>query len=102
MILCKDCQFYHEDEHGRRIFACDPFNNIVEPECIQKWQLLKIEMLLSTYQGMSSMQQKMAPMQDKIFKYIKRELDDIDETDSWKYDEDDDNDDNVDNEDDKF
>ena len=33
-------------------------------------------------------QQKMAPMQDKLFKYIKREMDDIDETDRWKLEDD--------------
>jgi hypothetical protein len=33
---------------------------------------------------MLSSQQKMAPMQDKLFRYIKREMDDIDETDRWK------------------
>jgi hypothetical protein len=38
---------------------------------------------------MVSSQQKMAPMQEKIFKYIKRELDDIDEADSWKTEHDD-------------
>jgi hypothetical protein len=37
---------------------------------------------------MLSSQQKMAPMQDKLFKYIKREMDDIDETDRWKLEDD--------------
>ena len=33
-------------------------------------------------------QNKMAPLQDKIFKYMKREIDDMDESDSWRSDED--------------
>jgi hypothetical protein len=39
---------------------------------------------------MLAMQQKLAPMQDKIMKYVKRELDDIDEADRWKLDDPDD------------
>ena len=37
---------------------------------------------------MLSSQQKIAPMQDKLFKYIKREMDDIDESDRWKLEDD--------------
>ena len=49
-----------------------------------KWQILRLDYLVSQYQRMISSQQKMAPIQDKIFKYVKRELEDIDEADSWK------------------
>ena len=87
MIQCKDCDLYQQDEHGRRIFRCDPFQNIKEPECLMKWQLLRLDLLVSHYQTMMTMQQKLAPMQDKILKYVKRELDDIDEADRWKMDE---------------
>jgi len=34
---------------------------------------------------MITWQNKMAPIQDKILKYVKRELDDIDEADKWKF-----------------
>lgn len=37
MIQCQDCEFYENDDTGRRIFKCDPFLNIKEPECIHKW-----------------------------------------------------------------
>lgn len=87
MIQCKDCEHYQQDEHGRRIFRCDPFLNIKEPECLMKWQLLRLDLLVSHYQTMLAMQQKLAPMQDKILKYVKKELDDIDESDRWKTDE---------------
>jgi len=87
MIQCSDCEYFKQDEHGRRTFSCDPFTNIKEPECLQKWQLLRLDFLVSQYQSMLSWQQKMAPMQDKIFKYVKRELNDIDEADRWKIDD---------------
>jgi hypothetical protein len=90
VIQCKDCEHYEQDEHGRRIFRCDPFTSIKEPECLQKWQILRMDLLVSHYQTMLAMQQKMAPIQDKIMRYVKRELDDIDEADRWKLDNPDD------------
>ncbi len=96
MIQCKDCEYFSQDEQGHRTFKCDPFTNIKEPECLQKWQILRLDYLISQYQAMIASQQKMAPMQDKIIKYVKRELDDIDEADRWKTDDDDYPDENPD------
>jgi hypothetical protein len=90
MIQCKDCEFYEQDELGQRIFRCDPFKNIKEPECLMKWQLLRLDLLLKQHQSTLAWQQKMSPMQDKIFKYIQRELDDMDDADRWKFDHPDD------------
>ena len=87
MIQCKDCEFYDQDANGRRAFRCDPFSNIKEPECLMKWQLLRLDLLLQQHHATMAWQQKMSPIQDKIFKYIKRELDDIDEADKWKFDD---------------
>lgn len=84
MIQCSECEFFQEDERGRRIFKCDPFKNIKEPDCLLKWQLLRLDILVSHSQAMISGQQKMAPIQDKLYKYVKRELDDIDEAERWK------------------
>lgn len=89
MIQCKDCELFEIDSEGRRIFKCDPFVNIKEPECLTKWQILRLDMLVASYRNMSAWQSRMAPIQDKIFKYIKRELDDIDEADRWKLDSED-------------
>ena len=86
MIQSQDCEFYEASEDGRRTFKCDPFTNIKEPQCLAKWELLKLEMLVTSYRHLLEFQQKMGPMQDKIFKYVKRELDDLDEADSWKLD----------------
>ena len=88
MIQCKDCEYCDMQEGKRRSFRCDPFTNIKEPECLAKWQLIRLDMLVSSYQGMLSFQGKMAPLQDKIFKYMQRELNDIEESDSWKVDTD--------------
>ncbi|MEN8126525.1 MAG: hypothetical protein ABFR90_01840 [Planctomycetota bacterium] len=100
MIQCRDCEYFRQDEQGRRTFSCDPFSNIKEPECLQKWHLLRLDFLVSQYQTMLSSQQKMAPIQEKIFKYVKRELDDIDEADRWKVDDEDSPD--IDTEEDNF
>jgi hypothetical protein len=87
MIQCKDCPFCETGPDGQRIFRCDPFVNVVEPECIQKWQLLRLDMLVASYQTMLRWYQKMAPLQNKLFKYMEREIDDINEADSWKTDD---------------
>ncbi len=99
MTNCKDCQFCTIDESGRMQFKCNPFGNIIEPECLQKWTLLKMDVLLRGQQAMVNNQQALAqqqgrfgPMQDKLMKYIEREIDDIDESDKWKVDDDDDDD----------
>lgn len=88
MIQCAECEYYSNEPDGRRVFRCDPFINIKEPECLHKWQLLRLDRLVSSFQSMTMWQHKMAPMQEKLFRYVKRELDDIDEADSWKLTED--------------
>ena len=89
MIQCSECELCEMRADGRRIFKCDPFRNIKEPECLQKWQLIRLDMLLSSYRGMLKWQKKLEPMQDKILKYMEREIDDMNEADSWKIDEED-------------
>ena len=92
MIQCKDCEFCEMASGNQRTFKCDPFINIKEAECIAKWQLIRLDMLVASYHRMQQGQEKLAPLQDKIFKYMQREIEDIDETDKWKCDEDDEND----------
>ena len=94
MIQCKDCEFCEFSPDGRRNFKCDPFVNIKEPECISKWQLIRLDMLVATYQGMLRWYEKMAPLQSKIMKYMKRELDELNETEKWRIDDEEDNEDN--------
>jgi hypothetical protein len=88
MIQCKDCQYCQIGADGRRTFTCDPFVNVVEPECIEKWQLLRLDMLVASYQTMLQWYQKMAPLQNKLFKYMEREMNDMNESDNWKLEED--------------
>jgi hypothetical protein len=92
MQQCKDCEFFEITPDGRRNFKCDPFLNIKEPECLAKWQLMRLDMLLASYQAMLQWQGKLAPLQDKIFKYMKKELDDIDESEKWKIEDEGEND----------
>ena len=90
MIQCKECEFFEIGPGNHRTFKCDPFTNIKEPECLQKWQLIRLDMLVANYQSMLKWYQKLAPLQDKIFKYMQHELDDIEESDRWKFEQDDD------------
>jgi hypothetical protein len=84
MIQCKECELCEAGPDGKRIFRCDPFSNIKEPECIAKWQLIRLDMLVASYQGMLKWYGKLAPLQDKMLKYMQRELEDLDETERWK------------------
>ena len=84
MIQCKECELCETGADGRHSFKCDPFSNIKEPECLAKWQLIRLEMLVASYQGMMAWYEKLSPLQDKIFKYMQREIEDIDESDQWK------------------
>jgi hypothetical protein len=61
----------------------------VEPECILKWQLVKINQMVSSYQATLNYYRKLAPMQEKMFKVMERELDDMNEGEKWKVDEED-------------
>jgi hypothetical protein len=72
---------------GQRSFRCDPFTNIKEAECVAKWQLIRLDMLLASFHGMVKFQNKLAPLQDKILKYMQHEIEDLDEADRWKIDD---------------
>jgi len=69
------------------MFRCDPFSNVKEPECLAKWQLIRLDMLLGSYQNMLKWYSKLGPLQDKIFKYVQREISDMEESDGWKVEE---------------
>lgn len=87
MIQCVQCDLCEVGPDGRRAFKCDPFSNIKEPECIAKWQLIRLDMLLATYQSMMHWQKEMEPLQRKMMKYVEREMTDIDESEKWKIDD---------------
>ena len=87
MIQCKDCELCEIGPDGHRTFKCDPFSNIKEPECLVKWQLIRLDMLVAGHQSLLKWYDKLAPLQNKLFNYMKREIEDIEESDSWKLDD---------------
>ncbi len=89
---CLGCEFFQRDEAGRISFLCDPFTNVKDTSCLMKWQLIKINQMVDAYQTTLRYYEKLAPMQDRLFKAMERELEDMDETERWKQPEDDDDD----------
>ncbi len=110
MIQCSECELFSEGAGGQVQFRCHPFKNIKEPECIVKWQLIKLDLavrssqvaaakldeMVQAYQATVEMYKKLAPLQEKMFRQMEREIDEIDEADHWKAGADDDDEDDDD------
>ena len=45
MIQCKDCEFCEMAPDGQVQLKCNPFASIKEPECLTKWQLLRLDLM---------------------------------------------------------
>jgi E3 ubiquitin-protein ligase DOA10 len=84
MIQCENCEFAEQPQPGKIVMRCNPFTNVKEEACLLKWQLLKVETMVQAYQATVQMYQRLAPLQEKMFRQIQREVEDIDEADSWK------------------
>jgi len=84
MIQCKDCEFFRPGPEGQVGFRCDPFSTVKEPECLAKWQLLKINQMVSAYQATLEYYRRLAPMQEKMLKVVQHELDEMNEGEKWK------------------
>ena len=65
MLQCRDCEFCQAQPDGELMFTCDPFTNIKEPHCLAKWQLLKINEMLSYQEQVFEMHQRFAPIAGK-------------------------------------
>ncbi len=89
MMQCENCEFFSRNPAGEVSFSCDPFSNIKEPDCLLKWQLMKINQMVVAYHSTLDYYRKLAPMQEKMFKVVERELDDMNESEKWKTEEDD-------------
>ena len=89
MIQCSECEHFVRGPDGRAGFTCDPFSNIKEPDCLTKWQLIKLDNMVRAYQATVEMYRRLAPLQEKMFRHMEREIDEIDESDSWKQADDD-------------
>ena len=92
MTQCTDCEYFVRGPQGQIGFKCNPFVNIKEPECLQKWQLVKIDTMATkidtmvrAYQATLDMYKRLAPLQEKMFKHMEREIDTVEEADGWKY-----------------
>ena len=88
MIQCSECEFCQRQPSGEVSFRCDPFGTVKEPECLMKWQIIKVNQMVATYQATLEYYRKLAPMQEKMFKVVQRELDDMNEAEKWKAEED--------------
>lgn len=94
MIQCKDCEHFNRGPGGQMGFGCDPFATVKEAECLAKWQLLRtselvqrIDRLVTAYEATLAIYKKLEPLQEKMFRHMEREIDEVEEADSWKYDE---------------
>jgi hypothetical protein len=85
MMQCSQCEFFVRGPGGQAAFRCDPFSNIKEPECLIKWQLIKLDTMVRAYQATLEHYKRLAPLQEKMFRHLEREIGDIDEADKWKF-----------------
>lgn len=97
MLQCSQCEFFARGPGNQLGFRCDPFSTIKEPECLVKWQLIKagelshqMARMVHAYEATVKMYERLAPLQEKMFRHMEREIEDFDETEKWKYVEDDD------------
>jgi hypothetical protein len=49
----------------------------------------KIDTMVRAYQATLDMYKRLAPLQEKMFKHMEREIDDAEEADQWKFGSDD-------------
>ena len=93
MLRCKDCEFFRRKPDGSAELTCDPFSTIKEPECLAKWQFVQLNVLVQSHRATLDMYRRLAPLQEKMFQHMEREIEEVDEADSWKYVNDDDDED---------
>ncbi len=89
MIQCSECEHFHRGPSGEVTFTCNPFSNIKERECLAKWQLIKLDTMVQAYQATLRMYERLAPLQERMFRHMEREIQDQDDAESWKYGEED-------------
>ena len=100
MLQCSDCEHFQRGPNGQVAFKCDPFSTIKEPECVVKWHLLrsselggKIDRMVAAYEATLEIYKRLQPLQEKMFRHMEREIEDVEDADAWKYGETDDDDD---------
>lgn len=85
MLQCEACEYFDRDSAGRPVLRCDPYQNIKEPACLSKHQLVKLESIAQSHQSTLDMYRRLAPLQEKMMRHVEREIDEVDEADRWKY-----------------
>jgi hypothetical protein len=93
MLRCEDCEFFSRRADGSPHLACDPYSTIKEPECLAKWQLHQLTTIANAHRATLDMYRRLAPLQEKMFRHMEREIDEAEEAESWKYTDDDEDDD---------
>ena len=96
MLQCRECEFYGENPDGSPNLRCDPLGNIKEPECLLKWQLIKLEIIMKSHEATLRMHERLAPLQEKMISHMEREINEAEEADSWKLADDDEDEDDED------
>jgi hypothetical protein len=90
MIQCKDCEFCEMGPDGQVSLKCNPFGDIKESECLLKWQLLRLDLMTRAYMATIAEYKRIAPLQEKLYRHMSREVDEADEADKWKQSDDED------------
>jgi len=85
MIQCSDCEFFSLAPDGKPKLLCNPYSNIKEPDCLVKWQLVKLDTMVEAYMSTVEIYRRLAPLQERMFRHMEQELDDADQADAWKY-----------------
>ncbi len=93
MIQCAECEFADVGPDGSVRVRCNPLVNVKEAECLAKWQLMRLEALVQAYNVTLSQHRRLAPLQEKMMKFMEREIEEVDEADSWKLNYDDEDED---------
>ena len=93
MLQCEDCEYFRRGPDGSPKLMCDPFGNVKEPACLLKWCLAELKVMGQSHQATLDMHRRFAPLQEKLFKHMEKEIDDADESDRWRYGANDDEDD---------
>ena len=96
MLQCENCEMFRKGADGSPELLCDPFSTIKEPECLAKWQLAQLNVIAKSHQATLDMYRRLAPLQEKMFKHMEREIDETEESESWKVQDDDEDDDEDD------
>ncbi len=90
MLRCQDCEYYDVMPNGAPELTCDPLSTIKEPECLSKLLLVQLRVVADSHQATLNLYQRIAPLQEKMFRHVEREMDEVDEADRWKLDDDED------------